>query len=357
MRIDDSSIRVNRHTCIACGICVDRCIMDNLRLSVAPCRQVCPVGMNCQGYIRLIAMDKEVLALDQLLPFGPFLGVIAATCNAPCETVCVRKKRDGAVHIFELERYMAKKYSDKLNTVEIPQVLSGKSVVIVGTGISGLACGFRAIQSGHSVTLYSRSSDENGKTGVIKDIITALENAGAVFLKHTDLKDSFADLKNFDAVILSQLKDKLLIASDYLKIASDTEIDSTSHLLQDNIFCSDTGSSKKGSIYEIAESFETIESVNRFFNNEPFDWGRGFYTQGGAVKTYKADPRVGSEEQRIAIEDLPYGFDKETAKKQASRCFGCGRAFEKNQTCWYCLPCELECPQGALDVTIPYLVK
>ena len=47
--ISDINIRVNRDLCYACGTCVERCILDNLRLSVAPCRQACPLYMNAQG--------------------------------------------------------------------------------------------------------------------------------------------------------------------------------------------------------------------------------------------------------------------------------------------------------------------
>ena len=37
--------------CVHCGICVDTCILDNLRMKLAPCRQACPLGVNCQGYV------------------------------------------------------------------------------------------------------------------------------------------------------------------------------------------------------------------------------------------------------------------------------------------------------------------
>jgi len=46
-----------------------------------------------------------------------------------------------------------------------------------------------------------------------------------------------------------------------------------------------------------------------------------------------------------------------TAVDAAERCLNCGRPGEFNQTCWYCLPCEIECPVDALEVRIPYLVR
>lgn len=347
MRIDDNSIRVDRNKCIACGICVDRCIMDNLRLSVAPCRQACPVGMNCQGYIRLIAMDKEEEALEQLQSFGPLVPLIAATCTAPCEKVCVRRKKDGAVHILELKRYMTKKYLKELYNLQVPAVQSNKSVAVIGADVSGLASGFKAILSGHSVTIYAKQSDKNDFDEFLNGIVISIEAAGAVFCYDSALEKVAHDLRLFDAVILSRAEDQ-----------SPEKIDSLTHLIKDNIFCCNTDNfKKKEPVFEIADALETVESVNRYLNGEPLEWGRGFYTQDGAVKTYKTDLRVGSNEQRSSQEDLSDSFDKETAKNQASRCFGCGRAFEKNQTCWYCLPCELECPQGALEVRIPYLVR
>lgn len=357
MRIDDSSIRVNRHTCIACGICVDRCIMDNLRLSVAPCRQVCPLDMNCQGYVRLLAMGKETQAIEQLAPFGPFVRLISETCHAPCEKVCARSKQDGAVHILALKQYLARKYPDQLNHISIPSTPSGKRVVVIGTGIPGLASAFRALQAGHAVTLFAKPSDAQARPDELISIITALENAGTVFQDAVQLKEKHGDLKNYDAIILSNPEDQNLLVPGVIENVSDTSIDPVSHLIHGHIFCAETGSSGKEVVARIAAAFETVESVNRFFTNEPFDWGRGLYTQGGAVKAYRPDPRVGSDVERASQEEAAKGFDQETAQRQASRCFGCGRAFEKNQTCWYCLPCELECPQEALNVEIPYLVR
>lgn len=33
------------------------------------------------------------------------------------------------------------------------------------------------------------------------------------------------------------------------------------------------------------------------------------------------------------------------------------KAFMKYDECWYCLPCETDCPTGAVNVSIPYLLR
>ena len=34
-----------------------------------------------------------------------------------------------------------------------------------------------------------------------------------------------------------------------------------------------------------------------------------------------------------------------------------GKAHMKYDECWYCLPCEVDCPTGAVSVQIPYLLR
>jgi NAD-dependent dihydropyrimidine dehydrogenase PreA subunit len=34
-----------------------------------------------------------------------------------------------------------------------------------------------------------------------------------------------------------------------------------------------------------------------------------------------------------------------------------GVAFMKYDECWYCLPCEKDCPADAITVNIPYLLR
>ncbi len=34
-----------------------------------------------------------------------------------------------------------------------------------------------------------------------------------------------------------------------------------------------------------------------------------------------------------------------------------GKAYMRHDECWYCLPCEKECPTNAITVDIPYLLR
>ncbi len=34
-----------------------------------------------------------------------------------------------------------------------------------------------------------------------------------------------------------------------------------------------------------------------------------------------------------------------------------GVAYMRYDECWYCMPCETDCPTGAVTVSIPYLLR
>ena len=36
---------------------------------------------------------------------------------------------------------------------------------------------------------------------------------------------------------------------------------------------------------------------------------------------------------------------------------GTGKAYMSHDECWYCMPCEVDCPTGAVSVAIPYLLR
>ncbi len=160
--ISNSNIQIDRELCTACGACVETCIMDNLRLSLAPCRTACPLNMNCQGYVRLIARGMDQEAAEELRLQTPFASILGRICHHPCEPACERAVMDGAVHIRVLKRYLADTQIDITNRLPKIQKESGHSVAIVGSGPAGLNAAYELRCQGHTVTIFDKANQPGG---------------------------------------------------------------------------------------------------------------------------------------------------------------------------------------------------
>lgn len=159
----DVNIFVNRDKCFVCGICVDRCIMDNLRMYLAPCRAACPIHMNCQGYVHLIAQGKEEEAAKEMRKDLPFAGIVGRVCTHPCEAKCERRQVDNQpVHIRALKRYLADAHPEIAQEPAPAAKASGKRVAIVGSGPAGLMAAYELTIKGHAVTVYEAASEPGG---------------------------------------------------------------------------------------------------------------------------------------------------------------------------------------------------
>jgi len=136
-----------------------------------------------------------------------------------------------------------------------------------------------------------------------------------------------------------------------------------------NVFvCGDCYLGPSSVVQAMASGREAAISADRFMNGEGLRYERDFYSLNGMVKDYeslqdrvKGEARSEAERLSVIERSLDNETDKtlnpEEARKEAERCLSCGRSFEQNQTCWYCLPCEIECPTQALEVRMPYQVR
>jgi NADPH-dependent glutamate synthase beta subunit-like oxidoreductase len=157
------NIVIDKDKCTFCGICVERCVLDNLRMKLAPCRQACPLGVNCHGYVQLIARGQEAEGMKILWDKLPFPGILGRVCSQPCEDQCYRKNVDGKpVAIRYLKRYLADEVED--SQIVLPEVKadSGKQVAVVGSGPAGLMAAYDLRIQGHSVTVFDAERSPGG---------------------------------------------------------------------------------------------------------------------------------------------------------------------------------------------------
>jgi NADPH-dependent glutamate synthase beta subunit-like oxidoreductase len=215
----DVNIFIHRDKCHVCGICIERCILDNLRMYLAPCRSACPIHMNCQGYVRLIAQGKEEEAAKEARKDLPFAGIIGRVCTRPCEDQCERKKVDqGAVHIRALKRYLADVRPDIVHEPAPAPKQSGKKVAIVGSGPAGLMAAYELAAKGHGVTVFDAASEPGGmlRWGIPAFRLPSAEIARAVRMLE-EMKVHFQTGrrlgKELDAEKLESEWDALLLAT------------------------------------------------------------------------------------------------------------------------------------------------
>lgn len=172
-----------------------------------------------------------------------------------------------------------------------------------------------------------------------------------------------------DACSLSPSADTVVVAiGQKLEIASMLADPLTLQTGRPKIFAAGDAVTGPRSVVEaMAQGREAAVSIGRFLAGEGLRWGREYWggacitdfpiDKSNAVERSRGDlPRLTPVERTIDRE-VENALSAETARAEAERCLNCGRPAEVNKTCWYCLPCEIECPVQALEVRMPYLVR
>ena len=119
----------------------------------APCGHACPAGEDVQAWLYHAEEGDYEAAWRKIVEENPFPAVMGRVCYHPCETSCNRAQLDEAVGINSVERFLGDEAIKQGWRPEAPAQLSGKRVLVIGAGPSGLSAAYHLARSGHHVTI------------------------------------------------------------------------------------------------------------------------------------------------------------------------------------------------------------
>ncbi len=118
-----------------------------------PCNNACPSGENIQAWLYEAESGNYEAAWRVLVQDNPFPAVMGRVCYHPCETACNRGQLDEAVGINSVERFLGDEAIKRGWKFDPRKELSGKKVLIVGAGPSGLSAAYHLARAGHAVEI------------------------------------------------------------------------------------------------------------------------------------------------------------------------------------------------------------
>jgi NADPH-dependent glutamate synthase beta subunit-like oxidoreductase len=119
-----------------------------------PCNHACPAGEDIQGWLAHAEAGNYEAAWRALTENNPLPAVMGRVCYHPCEGACNRKEIDSAVGINSVERFLGDLALKNGWAFAKPGQESGKKVLVVGAGPSGLSAAYHLRRLGHQVAIH-----------------------------------------------------------------------------------------------------------------------------------------------------------------------------------------------------------
>ncbi len=180
-----------------------------------PCNHACPAGENIQAWLELVQAGRYREAWETLVADNPMPAVHGRVCYHPCETACNRGRLDASVSIHAVERFLGDLAANEGWTFKTAPS-SGKRVLIIGAGPSGLSAAYHLARLGHAVEIHEAGPVAGGmmQFGIPayrlprKDLmreIGRIEAMGVKIVVNHKVEDVLAeqDAGRFDAVFVA----------------------------------------------------------------------------------------------------------------------------------------------------------
>ena len=181
-----------------------------------PCNQQCPAGENIQAWLFQAEGGHYEAAWRVLVQDNPFPAIMGRVCYHSCEGACNRGHIDAPVGINSVERFLGDQAIAHGWKLPAPAAPSGKKVLVVGAGPSGLSAAYHLARLGHQVTVHEAGPMAGGmmrfgipKYRLPRDVLEAevqrITALGVRILYNTPVTDVMeARLQGgFDAVFLA----------------------------------------------------------------------------------------------------------------------------------------------------------
>jgi NADPH-dependent glutamate synthase beta subunit-like oxidoreductase len=129
-----------------------------------PCNNACPAGENIQQWLYEAEEGGAGYerAWRRIMEDNPFPAIMGRVCYRPCETACNRRQLDEAVGINSVERFLGDEAIRQGWQLEVTARPSGKRVLVVGAGPSGLSAAYHLARLGHEVVVRDAGPKPGG---------------------------------------------------------------------------------------------------------------------------------------------------------------------------------------------------
>jgi len=181
-----------------------------------PCNGICPAGENIQGWLAFVSKGEYYNAWQLLIENNPLPAVHGRVCYHPCETQCNRAKVDDPVSIHSVERFLGDLALEKGWVPKIINAATGKKILVVGAGPSGLSAAYHLARLGHQVEIRDAGPVAGGMIhfgipayrmprDVLQNEIKNIENMGVKFTLNHKVDDVLAEKEagGFDAAFVA----------------------------------------------------------------------------------------------------------------------------------------------------------